>query len=84
MILEVGKYGKPLALGAPYQPPISARDIIISKATFDPNNPMKRPEGWTELKNRRILEKEEAARVDPKTILRLRPQREKEVETSFF
>ena len=58
-------------------------NIIITPETFDPNDPSKRPEGWRELRNKRVVVKEQIDRlagVDEETIAALRDDRELEEE----
>jgi hypothetical protein len=79
MINEYSTYGYPLALGAPSQDKTTADDLVITTSTFDPSPDGLRPYGWFEVRNQRILNKEDAAQVDKKIISMARPPRENEV-----
>ena len=84
MINEYNAYGYPLALGAQSQDKTIADDLVITSSTFDPSPDGLRPYGWFEVRNQRIIDKEDAAQVDKKTLSMARPQREKEVCNLHF
>jgi hypothetical protein len=84
MVKETATYGHPLALGAALRKPITADDLVISSATFDPADSNRRPDGWLEVRNARVLSKEAAAEVDKKSLLLIRPQRDKEEEAQML
>ena len=37
-------------------------EMVINEETFDPSNPSLRPEGWRELRNKRVVVKEQIDR----------------------
>jgi len=67
---------------AKYVEPVT--DLEINQNTYDPNDPNKRPDGWLEVRMKRILIKEQKDReigIDEDTIQAARAQREIEEET---
>ena len=60
-------------------------ELDLSPSVFDPKNPNKRPEGWTDVRMKRVLKREQFDRengIDEETISRNRAQKLKEVR--FF
>lgn len=62
-------------------------ELDLSPSVFDPKNPNKRPEGWTEVRMKRVLKREQQERengVDEETIMLSRPQKLKEEEAAML
>jgi hypothetical protein len=77
-----GYRGGPFVFGKPGQG-LKSADLPITEHTFDLKDENKRPRGWVELRTKRIYAKERAARVDTDsdTLMNLRPNRERQVNT---
>jgi hypothetical protein len=83
MLNEVAMYGQVLSLGGYDYSAIQPGDLIISPDTFNAKDPTKRPKGWTEIRFKRILVKEQLSRlngVDEETIMNMRAKREDDEE----
>jgi hypothetical protein len=88
MIKEIQNYvpfgassGRIFTIGIPTNTVLCPADLVINSSTFDPAYYLKRPNGWGELRAKRVFAKERCAGVDMTTFTleRMRPVRDAEV-----
>lgn len=83
MLNEVAKHGQVLSLGGYDYSSVQPGDLFFDEDEFNPRDPSARPKGWFEVRTKRVLIKEQMARLngmDDDQLASLHEQREEEEE----